>query len=175
MSKLLTGLWMTFVLSGCVSPLVKKDVTIEVHFTYPDGWEILENMNSRVGNLLSIVKKEPGSSGLCNFIWTENDEINSNLDDLVDIYRDDLKARFLKRTDEVQFTDTYSGEFNGIKSRQTDYTLSVNNIPHRGKIIVFIFKDNAFMINQQGADKHLNENEEDFCIIENSFRVTKVN
>ncbi len=173
MTRLLLGFWMAFLFTGCFVSSGKNLTTSDVYFTCPDGWKITEEKQFAAVTYVSIENKEFGSSGLFTVSWSEIDEFDGDLDDLIAESKDFHSSSIILRNANLQFSDTYTGEFNGIKSRQTDYTMSLFKIPHQGRIIAFNVKGKTFVITKQGADDDLNENEIGFDILENSFRVTE--
>lgn len=143
-----------------------------ISFTCPAGWKITDQEGfDEQGYYLAIQKDGINASGFISVTWV-NGEID--LEEWMNIYKDELSNNFIYKNSNVSFGEPYPETFQDTDCLALDFTATILGMKHEGLIRVFYTEDKTVAILNQQAEEDKEKNEPGFEAFENSFRAVYI-
>jgi hypothetical protein len=128
-----------------------------ISFTVPNEWKITEEEDlDGQGYYLACEKEGANSSGLVTISIINE---RKDLEETANQYAEALKTNFTAKKANPTMSAAKAAVFNGIASKSVDYTLTLLEIPHEGRIYSFYCgqKTVTVMVQEAVEDKEVNK------------------
>lgn len=134
----------------------------------PAGWKMKPEEIDKSGFHLVMEKEGIDASGLIAITWVSGEV---ELNEWMSIYKNELQDNIVYKNSNLSFGNPVESKFAGIKTTAVTYTLSLLGHEFEGSIYFFHARRKSFAILKQQASKDKIKNDNEFQLIERSFKI----
>lgn len=139
-----------------------------ISFTCPQGWTITEEKHKENAHYLFVEKNGYKASGLITITWIDGE---LEWEEYMGINMDTFRSK--EELKELNFSEPNDTTFNGNAVLATNYTFSIQDMPHTGKLLILGSDYRTIGIIMQEADKDNEANKDGFATFRESFSFTE--
>ena len=135
-----------------------------IAFTCPEGWEITDENHEDNMHYIFLEKTGYNASGLITVTWIDGE---LEWEEYMDINMETFEEK--KQLKELDFSESADTVFNGYVALTSNYTFTIENMPHTGKILILGDDFKTISIVLQEADEDNKKNKDGFSAFMESF------